>query len=237
MCQAKPGPRCSADTHKVLVSSYAKVVQAEQTFNKLNELNVNGNLNNEVLLAEQQLNQERTNYSKDYHMFYATRSGFETLQNKIKQLEGKTVLVREGALMDDGDWADASYKEYASWKESNILERAKIHRQWQISTSKALESIEATSPEIAIKRSYELRESISNNVNSVRRLLAEHKNQEQAILDEVISTRNSSDSVEKLRQNRRTVHAFETYLTYASIEFNDLKDYENTVRKRSNVLV
>ena len=237
MCQAKPGPRCSADTHKVLLTSYAKVSQAEETLNRLLNSNNSHNLDNEIRLAEQQLEQEKLNYSKDYHMFYATRTGFQTLQNKIKSLEGKTVTIREGAMLDDGDWSDTSYKEYASWKESNILERAQIHRQWQLSTAKALNSIEETSPEVAIKRSYELRESISNNIKNVRRLLEAQKNQTTQIIDEVISTRNSPESVDRLRQNKRTIHAFETYLTYSNIEFNDLKDYENSVRKRTGVLV
>lgn len=252
MCQAKPGPRCSNDTAKEWTSAHNSLkaireewTTAEQTYNQA--LTYHRQMNtpeSQALLdgwkervdhleaSKEEL--ERKTLDAEYS-FYSTPQGMERLKNKNEEVGQKLVNRIDGFMLDDGDWADVRYPEYANTERTFILQQAQAHRQRQTEAYNyvnhpnlpgftpafnASPSLKGHERYIAASHLISRAEAEKKAIESS--LTSSKKDEEKALVNCYVN-RNNTESTQALIAAKRSVKLAQIKLVYLNMHLRDLR--------------
>lgn len=143
MCQAKPGPRCSADVKSAIVSNQIKIKEQQSNLDGLQEdyeyeLKGSGSPQEKENLAQaKKVVEELKSLEQDklqlQHMFYATPEGRKELEGRIKELQDlpkyhvhyKGSAVRLSNMLATQTEADG----YVKWQKDAVKNLKKIEKR------------------------------------------------------------------------------------------------------------
>lgn len=232
MCERKPGPRCSADTMKLLERLKTSSDRLEQQM----FMAASNSRDKTVESSEHyalRLEWENVQFSLDEAklQFNATPAGLDALKQKLEWSSERQLVDRVGAFDPvSGDWVEGSVV-YPEGMEIGIsLKAAEAHRNWQRQMVKELQSIENVSKTSALFCAQSFRQNLEHKVEAVEGDLSDYNRYEQAVLD---YCRNSTPG----RQQRviDAVHARakkEKLIAYARLKVADLLTYESDLQRK-----
>lgn len=207
MCEAKPGPRCSADTLKTLNKSTERVKLAYDNLFDLENRNINGELNEQITIAREIKNEAEEQLALDKAIYKATPDGIKELEKKQTEEESKP--------------------HYNKTFEEVELEVIKDHRQWQQNANKHLTGLknEGATPEILEREGGIMRQGIIYSRDNVAEKLAKEKDLYSAIVAQYVTEEKNRDKIILIDSVNKNIHYYETYLKYANIRANDVNDF------------
>lgn len=206
MCEAKPGPRCSADTLKTLNKSTERAKLAYDNLFDLENRNINGELNEQITIAREIKNEAENQLEIDKAIYKATPDGIKELEKQVKEEKrpryNKTLAEVE-------------------------LEVIKDHRQWQQNANKHLSSLknDGATPERLEREGGIMRQGIIYSRDHIAEKLAKEKESYAAVITQYVTEQSHQDKIVLIDKIAKKVHYYETYLKYANIRANDVNDF------------
>lgn len=232
MCERKPGPRCSADTTKLLERLKSSSDRLEQKMFMAGANSRDKSVESSEHYALR-LEWENVQFALDEAVlqFNATPSGLDALKQKLGWASGKQLVDRVGAFDPaSGAWVEGSVV-YPEGMEIGVnLKAAEAHRSWQNQMVKQLQSVENVSAASALFCAQNFRQNLEKKLEAVEGDLSDYNRYEQAVLD---YCRNSTP--DRNQQVIDAIHARvkkEKLLAYARLKVADLVSYENELQRK-----
>lgn len=206
MCEAKPGPRCSADTLKTLNKSTERAQLAYDNLFDLQNRNINGELNEQIAIAREIKNEAEEQLAMDKAIYKATPDGIKELEKQIEE---------------------EKRPRYNKTFQEVELEVIKDHRQWQQNANKHLNGLknEGATPEILEREGGTMLQGIIYSRDHIAEKLAKEKDFYTAVVAQYVTEQSNQDRIVLIDSVAKNVHYYETYLKYANIRANDVNDF------------
>lgn len=241
MCQAKPGPRCSADTGAAwnkaksdLASVESSLSEAEKQVKVAVTYDINTNTAESRQLREDwesyrdglaaNLNALKNTVEAAKYSYFATPDGIERLNAHIRDTEGQLTTRREGFFDDDGEWIDVSYKEYKNTTSKFVMEQAKSHRARQKASYETVNNPQYNKIQKYSASSSLINQGLVELQHLETSLTVTQIEREQAVQRCYISRNNVTD-VQQLIANDRSIDLARIKIHYLQDHIRDLKKF------------
>lgn len=213
MCEAKPGPRCSADTLKTLNNSTERVSLAYRSLTDLENRNVNGELNSQIAAVRETINETEEQIVIDRAIYNATPEGMKELERLSNKNKKSTLSDENFELIE--------------------LQVSKEHREWQQNALKHINGLKnesATPARLELEGSIMLQQIIYSK-ESVADVLRNEKEKFQTLVEETANSQDTPEQEASLKELKNRIFYYETYITYSNIRGNDVNDFIKKQRK------
>lgn len=213
MCEAKPGPRCSADTLKTLNNSTERVSLAYRSLTDLENRNVNGELNSQIAAVRETINETEEQIVIDRAIYNATPEGMKELERLSNKNKKSTLSDENFELIE--------------------LQVSKEHREWQQNALKHINGLKnegATPARLELEGSTMLQQIIYSK-ESVADVLRNEKEKFQTLVEETANGQRTPEQEASLKELKNRIFYYETYITYSNIRGNDVNDFIKKQRK------
>lgn len=238
MCEAKPGPRCSNDTAKEWTGLHAsakdlkiKADEAHQNLRTAEDYHRYTQTPESATLVAQwqaysdhmEKEAKKLAFKENQAMlsYYSTPGGFTRLEETINTLKGKTRIVRDGFMLDDGDWANVTYYENKSANEEAYLHHGTIYRDKQKEAAKQLKDAENNMHKVAyVDGLLERTRKEEAVLMDYRRKLNERI---PALLEKCVEERNSASSTAALKHAKQSLFVADVAKSYTGMFIADLE--------------
>lgn len=213
MCEAKPGPRCSADTLKTLNNSTARASLAYRTLADLENRNVNGELNGQISAVRETINETEEQIVIDRAIYNATPEGMKELERLSNKNKKSTLSDENFELIE--------------------LQVSKEHREWQQNALKHINGLKnegATPARLELEGGTMLQQIIYSK-ESVADVLRNEKEKFQTLVEETANGESTPEQQSSLKELKNRIFYYETYITYSNIRGNDVNDFIKKQRK------
>lgn len=235
MCQAKPGPRCSADVKKTINSTRAKLKALDNELTGLQEdyeyelRGSNSDAEKENLKEAEkratQMDSLREESKELDYMFYATPEGKKYLNSKEKELEETPEHRRSKSTLENVKNAKEESSAYFLWQKSASKRLSKTLKKEGIAAA----NLEATLDLKEYKRELEFWDKIDGDYTEKIRLTYEREEEEAGYSDAIFKERETH-----IREQKR----LEVKRAYLRLKIKDLESYTRSrVKKRVSELV
>lgn len=245
MCQAKPGPRCSADTGAAwnraksdLASAESSLSEAEKQVHSAVTYDINTNTPESRQLREDwesyrdgllaNVNALRNTVEAAKYSYFATPDGLERLNAHIRETEGQFTTRREGFFDDDGEWINVSYKEYKNTTSKFVMEQARSHR---IRQKAAYETV--NNPQYNKIQKYSASSSLINQglaeLQHLETSLTVNQIEREQAVQRCYVSRNSATDIQQLIANDRSIDLTRIKIHYLQDHIRDLKKYRESL--------
>ena len=235
MCQAKPGPRCSADVKKTINSNRVKLRTLDNELTGLQEdyeyelKGTNSDAEKENLkearkIADQMDSLREEAKELDY-MFYATPEGKKYLNSKEKELEETPEHRRSKQTLESIQNAKEESNTYFLWQKAASKMLSKTLKKEGIAAA----HLQANMYIKDYKRELEFWDTIDGDYTKKIDLTYEREEEEEGFSDAVFKERDGY-----IREQRK----LEVKRAYLKLKIKDLEGYTNSrVKKRVSELV
>lgn len=229
MCQAKPGPRCSADVKKTINSTRAKLKALDNELTGLQEdyeyelKGTNSDAEKENLKEAEKIATQMDSLreeSKDLdYMFYATPEGKKYLNSKEKELEDTPEHRRSKSTLQDVKNAKEESSTYFIWQKAASKMLNKTLKKEGIAAA----HLQANMYVKDYKRELEFWDKIDGDYTQKIDLTYEREEEEEGYSDAVFKERETY-----IREQRK----LEVKRAYLKLRIKDLEGYTNSRAKK-----
>lgn len=250
MCEAKPGPRCSAHAlNELNAATFAlnnaktDMVGAEQNYDAavVYHRQVNTPESAQLLKQWQTYMASLTKNTTVLHnkqrraqfAYNSTPKGSQDLHYSVIENQNSSKTIHDGIMLDDGDWASVNYKEPANAQSTVYLEQGVLYRERQKDAAKQLSAAGNSLEKYAVVDS--LLEKSRKQEAVIMDYLRTEAQKVPGLLENCVATRNSPETVAAFKKAKQNIRAAETAKTYAAMLISDLEQAKGNLPQFTTV--